>query len=271
VSINSLALFVIIELQVDEPLLDVRVFRHWPFINSLLLIAILTMGMFAVLYYVPLFLQNGQNITPMNTGLTVLPQAGAMVVIMPFAGRIYDRIGARWPALIGLSICVAGSFLMAGFNADVTRPEIIAWTTIRAAGMALAMMPIMTAGLSSLPPSVMSAGSAFNTLAQRVSSALGLAALGALSTVAQAQQMANRSALLTSTGPDVDPRIQAMQQHGPSGLLQLWQQLQLEVSAQAYSNIFYLIGIATCVGVVLALTLRSGRPPRTEGTEPIEM
>ena len=271
VSIDMLVLFVIIELQVAQPLLDVRVFKHWPFINSLLLIAILTMGMFAVLYYVPQFLQNGQNITPMNTGLTVLPQAGAMVAIMPFAGRIYDRIGARWPALIGLSICAAGSFLMAGFNSDVTRTEIVIWTTIRAGGMALAMMPVMTAGLSSLPSSITSAGSAFNTIAQRVSSALGVAAMGALSTVQQAQQMANRSALLTSTGPDVDPRIMAMQKQGPGGMLQLWQQLQLEVSSQAYSNIFYVIGIGTCVGVLLTLSLRSGRPERSENAEPIEM
>jgi EmrB/QacA subfamily drug resistance transporter len=271
VSINMLVLFVIIELQVDQPLLNVQVFRHWPFINSLLLIAINTMGMFAVLYYVPQFLQNGQQITPMNTGLTVLPQAGALALIMPLAGRIYDRIGARWPALIGVSICVAGSFLLAGFNADVTRPEIIIWTTIGAAGMALAMMPIMTAGLSSLPSSMMSAGSAFNTIVQRTSAALGVASLDALSTMQQAQQMANRSALLTSAGPDVNPRILAMENQGQGGLVLLWQQLQLEVSAHTYSNIFFLIGIVSCVGVVLTLSLRNGRPPRTESAEPGEV
>jgi EmrB/QacA subfamily drug resistance transporter len=271
VSINMLVLFVIIELHVEQPLLDVRVFRHWPFINSLLLIAILTAGMFAVLYYVPQFLQNGQNITPMNTGLTLLPRAVAMIVIMPFAGRVYDRIGARWPALIGLAICAAGNFLMVKFNADVSRPEIITWTTISAVGMALAMMPVMTAGLSSLPSSAMSAGSAFNTLAQRVSSALGLAALSALSTGLQAQQMADRSALLTSTGPNIDPRIAAMLQQGQPGLIPLWQQLQVEVLAQAYSNLFYVIGISTCIGVVLTLALRSGRPQRSEDAEPVEM
>jgi MFS family permease len=53
------------------------------------------MGMYSVFYNVPQFLQIDQGITPMNTGLVVLPQAGAMALIMPFAGRIYDRIGAR--------------------------------------------------------------------------------------------------------------------------------------------------------------------------------
>jgi EmrB/QacA subfamily drug resistance transporter len=270
-SINLLALFVVIELQTEQPLLNVRVFAYWPFVNSLLLIAILTMGMFAVLYYVPLFLQDGQNITPMNTGLTVLPQAVAMVVIMPFAGRIYDRIGARWPAVIGLVVCAGGSLLMTRFNIDMSRLEVVEWTSVRASGVALAMMPIMTAGLSCLPPNVMNAGSAFNTLAQRVSSALGVAAMTALSTGEQAQQMADRSPMLSSTGPDVDPRVLAMQKQGPGGLISLWQQLGLEVEAQAYSNIFLVIGAFTIAGIVLALLLRGGRPQRSEGTEPIEI
>ena len=46
VAVLSLALFVVIELEVDNPLLDVRVFRPWPFTNSLLLISVLSMGLF---------------------------------------------------------------------------------------------------------------------------------------------------------------------------------------------------------------------------------
>jgi EmrB/QacA subfamily drug resistance transporter len=270
--INLLALFVVIELQVQEPLLDVRVFAHWAYVNSLILIAILSAGMFAVLYYVPLFLQNGQDITPMNTGLTVLPQAVAMAVIMPFAGLIYDRFGARWPAIIGLAVNAGGTLLMVRFNADVTRPELVVWTMIRAGGLALAMMPIMTAGLSSLPASVTNAGSAFNTLAQRVSSALGLAAMTALSTAQQAQFMADRSALLQSSGPAVDSRIVAMEQQGGlAGLIPLWQQLQVEVEAQAYSNIFLVIAILTFAGLLLAFFLRGGRPTTQGGREAVEI
>jgi EmrB/QacA subfamily drug resistance transporter len=267
---NLIALFVIIELQTDQPLLNVRMFAHWPFVNSLLLISILTVGMFAVLFYVPVFLQEGQNITPMNTGLTLLPQALVMVAVMPFAGRLYDRIGARWPAIIGLALNGGGTLLMCGINADMTRSELIVWMMIRAGGLALAMMPIMTAGLSSLPATLMSAGSAFNTLAQRVSSALGLAALTALVSAEQAQSMSARSSLMASAGPGVDPRVLAMQHQGPGGLIPLWQQLQLEVEAQAYSGVYLLCGIGTLAGVVLALLLRGARQTR-DGAEPIEI
>jgi len=90
---------------------------------------------------------------------------------------------------------------------------------IRAAGLGMSMMPIMTGGLSSLPPALSSPGSAYNTLTQRVSSALGLAVLTAVATVQQAQFMADRSTLVTSAGPSVDPRIVALEHSGGEAAL----------------------------------------------------
>ena len=100
----SLALFVVIELEVADPLLDIRIFRYWAYTHSLLLIAVLMIAMFAVLFYIPLFLQQAQGLGAFDSGLTLLPQALVMGLLMPIAGRVYDRIGPRWPATIGLAI-----------------------------------------------------------------------------------------------------------------------------------------------------------------------
>ena len=272
VGMNLLALFVVIELQVQEPLLNVRVFACWPYVNSLLLISILSIGLFAVLFYVPLFLQEDQNLTPMNTGLTVLPQALVMTVMMPLAGRIYDWIGPRWPAVVGLALAGGGTLLLTGINIDMTRQELIVWTMIRAAGIGLAMMPIMTGGISSLSAGIVNSGSAFNTLTQRVTSALGLAALTGLATAQQAQFMADRSALLQAKGANLDPRVHAMEQQGGlAGLLPIWRQLKIEVAAQAYSDVFLVAGVCTIAGCVLAFALRSGKPTGNGDAEPIEI
>jgi len=271
-SANMFALFAVVELAVKQPLLDLRALRHWPFVNSLLLIAIISTGMFAVLYYVPLFLQNGQGITPMNTGLVVLPQAVAMAVLMPFAGKIYDRIGARWPAMIGVLISMVGSYMMIDISADTTRPEMVLWTVVRAGGLALAFMPIMTAGLAALPPSIINSGSAISQIAQRVSNALGVAALGALATTQQAQLYADRSLLLTGTGPNALPQVQSMQQQGgQAGLLPLWQQLQTNVMAESYSNIFLVTTVGSVVALVLTFFIKRGRPAGGQDREMVEM
>jgi hypothetical protein len=92
---------------------------------------------------------------------------------------------------------------------------------------------------------------------QRVSSALGLAVMTALVTDDSAQFMADRSTLLEA---GANPQILGMQEQGPAGLLPLWQEVSLQVQAQAYGSGFFLAGCATLAGVVLALLLRSGRP-----------
>jgi len=263
----SLALFAVIENEIDHPLINLRVIANWPFVNSLLIISVLSIGLFATSYYLPLFLQNGQGFTPLNAGLIMLPQAVAMAVMMPFAGRIYDRFGPRWPALIGLSIAAYGTYLLTGINVDMTRHEVIMWTIVRAIGTGLAMMPIMTAGLNALPAQFTGYGSAVNNIAQRVSSALGLAGMGALVTHQSAELSANQSALVS--GNSGMPQLRQFEQ-SQGGLLGLWQQVQLHVEAMAYSNVFLVAAILTGVCVLLAIGLRKPQPqaPVTVVTEP---
>ena len=218
----SLALFVIIELEMDEPLVDLRVFRYWPYVNSLLLVSTLSVGLFVVLFYLPLFMQNAQGIAPLRTGVILLPEALVMMVFMPVAGRLYDLLGPRIPAVIGLVIATYGTWLLCGINPNMTEGEIMLWSCIRAAGNALALMPIMTAGLAAIPPQFTSSGSAFNNIAQRVSSSLGLAGLGVFVSNQQSQQMADRSALLPSRRRT--RRWQGAAQQGIEGVYPLYQQ-----------------------------------------------
>ena len=86
-----LALFVVIEFEVDHPLLDLRVFRSRAYTVSLIVMSVMMTGLFATLFYVPLFLQAGQGYPALNAGLLILPQALVMGFLMPIAGRLYDQ------------------------------------------------------------------------------------------------------------------------------------------------------------------------------------
>jgi EmrB/QacA subfamily drug resistance transporter len=257
-----LALFVVIELEVSDPLLDVRALRNWPLLNSLALIALQSIGLFAVSFYVPIFLQEGQGLTALNTGFVLLPQGLVMMVCMPLAGRISDRFGARWPAVVGLALSGIGLLMLANVNPDMTRGEFIAALMLRAVGPGVAMMPITTSGISSLPVHLAGAGSAFNQLVQRVTAALGLAVLTALSTEQQAQLWAGRAALEL---PASDARLHEMAEHGAEGLMPLYQTLKLDVLAQAYSDVFLLCGVVTLASIPLALFIRSPKHRRPAG------
>jgi EmrB/QacA subfamily drug resistance transporter len=254
----SLALFVVIELEVEHPLLDVRVFRHWPFTNSLLLLSILTIGLFSVLFYIPVFMQQGQGLTAFEAGLRILPQALVVAVLMPIAGRLYDKIGARPLAVAGFGISAYGTYLLCDINPDMTHGDVVLWTCVRAAGMGLAIMPVMTAGIASLPKEKVNEGSALNNVARQVAGAMGLAILTALATVQQAQGIADRTALLPAdaSGLPVLGPIGA-DEVNLSGMYAVMQRIQLETLASSYSDVFVVTALVTLLGMLLAIPLRT--------------
>ncbi|HEY2205514.1 MAG TPA: DHA2 family efflux MFS transporter permease subunit [Pseudonocardia sp.] len=260
-AVISLALFAVIELEVEHPLIDLRVLKSWPFVNSLLLIGVLMVGLFAMVYYLPQFLQSAQGLTSRNTGLVMLPMGLMMAVMVPIAGLLYDRVGPRWPALIGLSGTVVGAYLLAtGINVDMTRPEAAFWAMIAVLGGGLGLMPIMTNGLNWLPAHLVGHGGALNNVMQRVASALGVAAMGVLVARESAQLSSDRAALETTA---------TMPQYAGAGqetLLGLYQQTQLRVQALSYADMFIATAGATLIGVVLVLMLR--RPPPAPAAVP---
>jgi EmrB/QacA subfamily drug resistance transporter len=248
-----LALFVVIEMAVENPLLDVRVFLVWPYTNSLLLISVLSIGLFSVLFYIPVYLQTARGLGAFEAGLLLMPQALVMAVLMPIAGQLYDRIGARVPAVLGLLIMTWAGYLMQDLTAVTSEGEIIALLCLRALGTGLCMMPIMTNGISAVPPAIVGSASAFNNVAQRVSSALGLAALTAFMTIQQAQLTADRSGLVN---PATLPSLGQGQTGQMLGTYAIYQQTSVQVYVTALDDVMFLTTIMTAAAVVLALFLR---------------
>jgi len=256
-----LALFVTIELEVDHPLLDLRVFHSAAYTTSLIIMGVMMTGMFATLFYIPLFLQAGQGYQALDTGLLLLPQALVMAFLMPISGRLYDKIGPRWLVVSGLLVAAFGSYGLAGINPDMTREKVVLWMCIRAAGVGMAMMSIMTGGLASLDPKMTNTGSAINTVVQRVSAALGLAALTAMATAQQAQLAQGRADLLGATS-DQAAQLHFLQLFG------LYRRTQVAVLADSYANVFLLTAGFTALAAVGALFLRSGPAHHTGEEQP---
>jgi len=98
----ALALFVVIELEVDQPLLDLRAFKVWPFTSSLLMLTVLQANLLGLSFFIPTFLQQGQGKEAFDAGILMLPAALVTGVCMPLVGGLYDRIGPRWLGVSGL-------------------------------------------------------------------------------------------------------------------------------------------------------------------------
>jgi EmrB/QacA subfamily drug resistance transporter len=251
----ALALFVVIELEVDQPLLDLRAFKVIPFGASLVMLTILQANLFGLAFFVPTFLQEGQHKEAYDAGILLLPAAIVTGICMPMVGKLYDKIGAAWLGGIGLVICGYGTYLLCAITPDMTRTDVILWMSVRGFGLGLSIMPIMTAGLAALPVSQTNAGSALNNVARQSGGALGLAALSALATQQQAQIGADSSALVRAEGlpPNTaSPEVFA-------AVYGRYEYLSSQILAHSYSDLFLLLAVLTAASGALAVFLRSSR------------
>lgn len=172
-----LLLFVLWELHTPQPMLDIRLLRNPVFAASQATTAILTMGLFAAIFLIPIYAQNLMGLTPMQTGLLLMPMALMSGIMMPISGRLYDKIGALPLCIVGMVILIITTYELRVINMDTSYHWLQVMLTIRAAGMGLMMMPVTTAGMNTLPPFLSGRASAFNNLVRQISASMGIAFL----------------------------------------------------------------------------------------------
>jgi EmrB/QacA subfamily drug resistance transporter len=113
-----LALFVIRESRASEPLLPLDIFRSRSVSAGTVLVVIGFFGLFAVLFFVTLYLQNVHGDSPVEAGVRLVPLT-AMFIISPIIGGVLtDRFGPRLPVVIGM-VALAGAFFgLTGLGVD---------------------------------------------------------------------------------------------------------------------------------------------------------
>lgn len=179
-AIASLAIFVYIELTTDNPLLDLRVFRYGQFTLSLVVMAVVTVALYSGIFYIPLFLQEVVGLGAFQTGLVLLPASLVTAALMPLSGRLYDRVGPAPLSVVGLGIMTVTTYLFHFLSPMTPTGTVVLWMVFRSAGMAFAMMPVTTSGMTWIPTREVARASAVNNIVQRLSASFGLAVLTSL-------------------------------------------------------------------------------------------
>jgi len=171
----GLILFTWRQLTMEKPILDLRVYRHPMFTLASIISVVVSAAMFSGMILTPAYVQNVRGITPLDSGLLMLPGAIIMGIMSPITGKLFDKFGARILAVIGLTITTVATYFMSEFQIDTPYTHIMMVYMLRMFGMSMVMMPIMTNGLNQLPTRLNPHGTALNNTIQQVAGSLGTA------------------------------------------------------------------------------------------------
>ncbi|MGJ7912732.1 DHA2 family efflux MFS transporter permease subunit [Neobacillus sp. LXY-1] len=201
IGIISLVAFTIRELTTDKPMLDLRVFKYDIFSLTTVISMIINMAMFGAMILLPIYLQNIRGFTALDSGLLLLPGAIVMGIMTPIAGALFDKIGARWLAVIGLLITIVTTWEFTKLSMTTSYDHIMFLYIMRMFGMSFLSMTVMTEGLNQLPPHLGSHGTAASNTARQVAGSIGTAFLVTVMTTRQSAHMGEYSSLITSANP----------------------------------------------------------------------
>ena len=91
-----------IERRSHAPIVDFTFFKSRSFVGANVVAFAISFGMFAVFFFLALYMQNILGYSPLETGVRFLPSTLVIMVAGPLSGRLADRVGPRTPLVIGL-------------------------------------------------------------------------------------------------------------------------------------------------------------------------
>ncbi|MFC5700777.1 DHA2 family efflux MFS transporter permease subunit [Cohnella faecalis] len=171
----GLLLFILRQLVVKQPMLDLRAFKYPMFSLVTVLMLVLMMSLFSTMILLPLFLQNALLMTALAAGLTLMPGGVVNGIMAPISGKLFDKFGPRVLVIPGLALVCAATWLFTQISASTTSGYIIFVHIVLLIGISLVMMPAQTTGLNQLPRHLYPHGTAIMNTLQQVAGALGTA------------------------------------------------------------------------------------------------
>ncbi|HEX5896498.1 MAG TPA: MFS transporter [Thermoleophilaceae bacterium] len=175
-----IAAFVAIELNRDQPMLDLQLFRKPAFTGAQIVAFSLHASMFAMFLYLVLYMQNVLGYSPLETGVRFLPISLLSFLAAPVAGKLAERFPVRAFLGGGLVLVGVGLTLMSGIDPSDDWTTLLAGFVVAGVGIGFTNPALATTAIGVVEPRRAGAASGINSTFRQVGTAVGIAALGAL-------------------------------------------------------------------------------------------
>ena len=175
IAVLALSAFIVWELRVPVPAVDLRILRNVPFAAGTFIFGILGLALFGGLILLPLFLQNLLRYDATQAGVALMPRSLVMVLLMPIAGTLYNRLGVYVMLPFGVAVSAFAGFMMSRFTLDSGPVQIIVPQVIQGVGFAFMFVSLSTAMLATIPRPQIQNATGLSGLVRQLGGSLGTA------------------------------------------------------------------------------------------------
>jgi DHA2 family multidrug resistance protein len=239
------------ELTAEHPAIDFRVLRHRQMWVGTLLGVVMGVGLYAMSFTLPVFLQGDLHMTAEQTGIVMLPGAIATAVSMFVVGRLSRRFDPRLLITIGALIFATAAYQLSRITGLSGGGDFFWPLILRGVGLGLMFVPLTTVTLAELSPKELPQGTGLYNFFRQLGGSFGIAAIATLLARYTAQLRATLGEHVTTTDLTSLARLDALTRGMIARGANAWaarrealalidRQITAQASVIAYSRIYML-------------------------------
>jgi DHA2 family multidrug resistance protein len=180
ISLIALAAFLTVELTVEHPLIELRLFKNYNFAVSNIIMFIFGIGMFGSTFLLPLYLQNSLGYTAIQAGSVFMPVGIIQGAVSPIIGKIADKTNAKVPIIFGVVLLAFSFYLNSNMSFLTEHNYVMASLYLRGFAMGIVFTPLMAISLLEIPREKMAQASGITNVIRQLGGSFGIAILATL-------------------------------------------------------------------------------------------
>jgi EmrB/QacA subfamily drug resistance transporter len=169
--------FMLVESLVPHGIMNLGLLKDSVFAACFTLTAVRSVALYGGTFLLPVFLQNYKNLDEVDSGLVLLPGSLIMGILMPFAGRLGDKISPRTMGFIGFALLGLFFFEYRNLTIETSKWGIVWPTIIRGVGIAMLIAPLTATAMNAVPKNQAGMASSMLNIIQQVGGSIGIAVL----------------------------------------------------------------------------------------------
>lgn len=273
ISIISLTAFVIWEMHVTNPVVDLRVLRSKTLSIAAILTFVTGVGMFTSIFLTPVIAQRLLNFTPTQTGLLMLPGAILAIIALILTGKLMQSgVSPVFIVMAGFACFIFFNWRMSHIDLDTSGAYITQSLIFRAIGMAFLTVPLTALAVSSLEAKDVPQGAALNNMMRQLGGSFGISVIDTYYThraaIHRTDLLSNITAGNTLMADRINGYTHYFQQKGLTlfdahsrAIALLNVNVVRQTSILSYIDAFFLIGCCFIIALPLLLFVKRYKKP----------
>ncbi|MBD5564796.1 MFS transporter, partial [Clostridium botulinum] len=174
ISLICFIVFIILELKIENPMLDLSIFKNRVFSVNIFSAFVMFIGISCINIIQPFYLQDVLKLSPGKTGLIMMAYPIVLSIVAPISGYLSDKMGSKKLTLAGIVVASIGLFCMAFLNEQSTFLMITLLLSVVALGNGLFQSPNNSLVMSSVEKTKLGIAGGVNALIRNLGFIFGV-------------------------------------------------------------------------------------------------